>query len=250
MILIGILAVAIVFDVAVRRNWRLAILLVARWKSLRPFVLAYLRRSPATFAYLVVLSVTTWVLLGTSPKVSKLVLLEHSTNLHELRINPIKVLIRSAFWAPGYEFLAWIFFFALVLAPAEYWLGTRRWVLVFATGHVLATVGSVTALWFAIRYGWAAKNLQETIDVGVSYGFAAVAAIFTYRLPPSWRWAWALSTVGIGLVALVVNQSFTDVGHFLALGVGFAFYPITRDFWVQSRKATPIWSTIASKGLA
>ncbi|OIQ71101.1 hypothetical protein GALL_472860 [mine drainage metagenome] len=209
---------------------------------MKPTVLAYLRRSPGTFVYLAILTITTWVLVGSSDEVTNLLLREHSTSLEQLRIDPVKVLFRSAFWTPGYEFLAWAVLFALILAPAEYWLGTRRWASVFALGHILATLGSVTTLWFAIRYGWADKSLQGAVDVGVSYGFAAVAAVFTFRLPPRWRWPWALGTVLIGLGGLLLGQSFTDVGHMIAIGVGFACYPFTRGIAVRSRKATPIWA--------
>jgi hypothetical protein len=243
LILFVLIVVFVLADLAVRRGWPPALRVIALWRRVQPSFLLFLRRSPATFAYLGVLSVTTWVLLGSSDKVTELILLEHSTSLHELRINPLKVLIRSAFWAPGYEFLPWVLLFALVLAPVEYWLGTRRWLLIFATGHVMATLASATALWFGIRYGWAASGLERTIDVGVSYGFAAVAAVFTFRLPIRWRWPWAIALLAAATVALWVDQSFTDLGHVLALGIGFSFYPLTRDIWAQSRLATPIWST-------
>lgn len=243
MVLIGIVIALMVAGLARRRGWPPALRVEAAWAQMRPTVLAYLRRSPGTFAYLTVLTVTTWVLLGLSDQVTNLLLREHSTSLQQLRINPVKVLVRSAFWAPGYELLAWVVLFAFVLAPAEHWLGTRRWAIIFASGHFLATIGSATALWFAIRYDWAAKELQGTIDVGVSYGLAAVAAVFTFRLPSRWRWPWATTILGTALVALFIGQTFTDVGHLIAVGVGFACYPLTRGAAVRSREATPIWST-------
>lgn len=242
MVLIGIVMVLIAFGFARRSGWPPALRVEAGWARVRPTVLAYLRRSPGTFAYLAVLTITTWVLLGLSDRVTNLLLLEHSTSLQQLRIDPLKVLVRSAFWAPGYQFLPWVVLFAFVLAPVEYWLGTRRWAIVFASGHFLATIGGATALWFAIRYGWAPKALQRTIDVGVSYGFAAVAAVFTFRLPSRWRWPWAAAIFGVGVVALFVGQSFTDVGHLIAIAIGFACYPLTKGSLVRSREATPIWS--------
>ena len=243
MVFIGVFVALAVAGFAWQRGWPPALRVANAWTRVRPTVLAYLRRSPGTFAYLVVLTITTWVLLGLSDHLTNLLLREHSTSLRQLRIDPVKVLVRSAFWAPGYEFLPWVVLFALVLAPAEYWLGTRRWVIVFASGHFLATLGSATALWFAIRNGWAAKSLQDTIDVGVSYGFAAVAAVFTFRLPRVWRWVWAAAVLGVGMVALMIGQSYADIGHLVAIGIGFAYYPITKSAAVRSRKATPIWST-------
>jgi uncharacterized membrane protein (UPF0136 family) len=249
MILIVIAVAWLAADFSLRRKWTPALRLAAAWKRVRPSVLVYLRRSPATFTYLGVLTITTWVLLGTSDRVTNLLLQEQGTSLHQLRIDPVKVLIRSAFWAPGYAFLPWVLLFTLVLAPAEYWLGTRRWLIVFATGHICATIGAAIALWFGIRYGWAARSLQRTVDVGVSYGFAAVAAIFTFRLPSRWRWPWALTLLGIGIGALFIWQSFDDVGHLLAIAIGFALYPLTKGASPRSRQATPIWSVRVSRGL-
>ena len=242
MILIGLSVVAAVFAAARRRRWQLAVWAAEAWSRVRPTVLAYLRGSPATFAYLVVLTVTTWVLLGSSHQVVDLLLREHSTSLHQLRIDPVRVLIRSAFWAPGYAFLAWVVLFAVVLAPAERWLGTRRWVIVFAAGHVLATLGMSWALWSAIRYGWAPRELQDTIDVGVSYGLAAVAAVFTFRLPGVWRWRWAAALITTALAALFISRTFTDAGHLLALAIGFACYPLTTGPDMAARASRPVWS--------
>ena len=153
------------------------------WRGVRPSVW---RSSgpPATFLYLFVLSITTWVLLGLTGDIVDSILREHSTNLDQLRTNPVRVLIRSAFWVDGYLLLVWVVLFALVLAPAERWLGTVRWLVVFVAGHVGATLATAAGLWLAIRWRLAPSSLSDVVDVGVSYGFAALAAVFTYRLPP------------------------------------------------------------------
>jgi hypothetical protein len=247
MVVLVVAVLAVVFEAARRRGWRLAVLVAAAWTRVRPTVVAYIRASPATFAYLAALSVTTWVLLSSSGQVVDLLLREHSTSLNQLIANPVKVLIRSGFWAPGYALLAWAILFAVVLAPAERWLGTRRWVTVFAAGHVLATLGAALVLWLEIRYGWASPQLEDSIDVGVSYGFAAVAAVFTFRLPGAWRWYWAATLVAAALAALLIGRTFTDVGHLLALGIGFACYPLTTGAATRSRAAGPIWSPLPSR---
>lgn len=243
MFLIGVILVIVALGIARRLNWPLIGKLDEVWERTRPKVFTYIRNSPATFAYLLVLSITTWVLLGSSDRVARLLLLQDSTSLHQFRIDPIKVLIRSAFWAPGYEFLASALLFAIILAPAEQWLGTRRLVTVFASGHVLATLGAATTLWLSIRYGWASKRLENTVDVGVSYGFAAVAAVFTFRLPAKWRWGYATTLVAAAVAALLISQTFTDVGHLVALVIGFAFYPMTKDDETRSRARNRVWST-------
>ena len=243
MVLIGVMLIIVALSIGRRMNWPLVHKMDATWDRVRPKVFTYIRNAPATFAYLAVLSITTWVLLGSSDRVARLLLLQDSTSLHQFRIDPIKVLIRSAFWAPGYEFLASAVLFAVILAPAEQWLGTRRLVTVFASGHVLATLGAATALWLSIRYGWSSKRLENTVDVGVSYGFAAVAAIFTFRLPGKWRWWFATALVAVAIAALLSSQTFTDVGHLVALAIGFSFYPMTKHDETRSRARSRVWST-------
>ena len=74
----------------------------------------------------------------------------------------------------------------------------------------------------------------------VGFGFAAVASIFTFRLPPRWRPDWVAALVGLALAALLVSRTFTDVGHILALGLGFAAYPLTTRASVRSRITDPL----------
>ncbi len=246
--LLAIVIVVAFLELARRREWPFAVRAGAWWLRIRPTVVKYMRASPGTFAYLVVLSITTLVMVSSSNQVVTLLLREHSTNLHELFTSPMRVLILSAFWAPNYEFLVWAILFALVLAPAERWLGTRRWIVAFAAGHVLATLGVAWALWLAIRHGYAAKHLENAIDVGVSYGFASVAAVFSYRLPGKWRWTWVTALVVVTFTALIVGRTFTDAGHFLAVLIGFACYPLTRGAEIGKRAAMPIWSVKTAPG--
>jgi hypothetical protein len=241
-VLLGLVLLAVVFGFARRRGWPPAVRVAAVWVRVRPTVFAYVRGAPATFTYLAVLLVTTWVLLGSSNRVVELLLREHSSNLHQLRIDPVRVLVRSAFWAPGYAVLAWAVLFSVVLAPAERWLGTRRWLVVFVAGHVVATLGTAWALSTAIGHGWAPRRLENSIDVGVSYGFAAVAALFTFRLSGAWRWLWSSALVATAVLALLVGRSFTDAGHLLALGIGYAFAPLAFGEALRARATGPIWA--------
>ena len=203
--------------------------------------MAYVRGSPATFLYLFVLSITTWVLLGLTGDIVESILREHSTNLDQLRTNPVRVLIRSAFWVDGYLLLVWLVLFAMVLAPVERWLGTVRWLVVFVAGHVGATLATAAGLWLAIRWGVAPTRLSGVVDVGVSYGFAALAAVFTYRLPRPGRWYWAGGLLALAVGAAVVGRTFTDFGHLAAVLIGFSMYPITRSAGVEQRSHGPIW---------
>jgi hypothetical protein len=78
------------------------------------------------------------------------------------------------------------------------------------------------------------------VDVGVSYGFGAVAALFTYRLSGGWRWVWASALVSFAIGAIVIDGSFTSYGHAAAFAIGFALYPITRAPAVYARARGPI----------
>jgi len=241
-ILVVIGALLAVLSLARKLRLPPAMYLTNQWNRLRPFVIDYVRASPATFTYLMILLITTLVMISSSDQVVSLLLQEHSTNLHELVNNPGRVLVLSAFWAPNYEFLVWAVMFALVLAPAERWLGSSRFITVFAMGHVLATLGVAWGLWLAIHHGYASHHLENTIDVGVSYGFAAVAAVFSFRLPHRWRWWWITALIAIAVGALVIGRSFTDAGHLLAVVIGFCCFPLTRDAGARARTSSPIWS--------
>lgn len=183
-----------------------------RWRRLRPRLADFARRAPGTFGYLFVVAVTTWVLRGSSPAVARLLFRERSSNLHHLTHDPIRVLIGSAFWLSDARLLPWAVLFSLVLAPAEHWLGTSRWLLAFAAGHVGATLITVAGIWAGIRAHRLDPALAYALDVGVSYGFAAVAALLTFRLPARWRPPYAIGLLGYAGLRLAVGGTFTDQG--------------------------------------
>ncbi len=228
MILVVVSAVGLVYGAALRREWRPAVAVHRRWERSKPGIWRYLRFSPATFIYLSIVVITTWVLLGLDSSLADAVLRAHSSNLSHLRTDPLRVLIRSAFWVDSYALLPWVIVLAVVLAPAERWLGTRRWLLVFITGHVGATLLTALGLWLATGAGVVSGSPESSIDVGVSYGFAAVAAVFTYRLPGRLRTIWAMTLAAIVVGGVLIGHTFTDFGHLVAVTIGFAMWPLTR----------------------
>lgn len=185
--------------------------------------------APATFGYLGVLAATTVVLHVESPGVDRLLLRQSSTNLDHLGRDPLRVLVTSALWVtPLSAFAVWTALFVAVVAPVERWLGTRRAVAVFAAGHVGATLVTAAGIWAGISAGVADPGLAGAEDVGVSYGFAAVAALLAFRLPQGWRIAYLGALVGYVGVSLALDPSFTDVGHAVALCLGLLAYPLVR----------------------
>ena len=222
-----------------------------RWERARPvldgveraraWVGAYVALSPATFVYLFVLVITTWVLRSSGDRTSQALLSTHSTNLANLRADPVGSLVTSAFWLDPPQVARWAVLFALVLAPAERWLGTVRAVVAFATGHVLATLITAVVLDHNLFDLVGEDASRRAVDVGVSYGFYCVAALFTYRLPGRWRWVWAVVVAAPIGWTFLDERTFTSFGHLLAVALGFALYPMTRALSVRGRRALPVW---------
>jgi hypothetical protein len=198
-----------------------------RWRGLSPRIADWVRRAPATYAYLVILLVTTWVLATSSSSVAHQLLLERSTNLHELARDPVRVLLASAFFvtsAPAW--LGWVVLFTALAAPIEHRIGSGRTVAIFAIGHVGATLVTAVGLRLALRGDLVESSVVRAVDVGASYGFVALAGALTYLLPRRLRWAY-LAALLLGLVvALIVGPSFTDFGHLISFLIGLACRPL------------------------
>jgi hypothetical protein len=108
---------------------------------------------------------------------------------------------------------------------AERQIGSKRLLAVFAIGHIGATLLTFAGIWILLVSGHADWSLANSVDVGVSYGLYAVAAVLTCALSGRHRWlATATLFASVG-VPLLVGQSFTDVGHLCAIALGFATYP-------------------------
>jgi hypothetical protein len=229
-------------SLAAAREWPGGPWLSRQWRRIEPFAGCYIRRSPATFAYAGILLVTTWVVAGLGRQQSGALLRSQSTNLDNLRTHPVDVLFRSAFWSGQNTILPVVALLALVLAPAEVWLGTARMIGVFAAGHVGATL--VTAV--AISHGYFSsagdQGITRAVDVGVSYGTLCVAAVLTHRLPPGWRLPSAAALLLVcGLFAFAAGTTFTDFGHFVAVVIGLVVYPVIRSASVAERSRIPMY---------
>lgn len=187
-------------------------------------VTAYVRTAPFTFAYLAVLLVTTAVLSASSERGRTMLLRASSTNLNHLAHEPVHVLVASALWLQGYSIVTWALLFVVVLAAVEQALGTRRALAVFAAGHAGATLLTALGLWIGIRAGAFSPRLDDTIDVGVSYGFVAAAAAFTFVLPRRARLPYAAALVGYLVFQLAATHTYTDAGHLIALAIGYGLW--------------------------
>lgn len=197
---------------------------------------SWIRSAPGTYVWLTALFVTTVIVHQMSPDFEEDFLRQRSTNIHELSQNPVRVLISSAFWIDGGEWLPYAVLYTVFHAPAERRLGTLRWLTVAAASHVLATLVSEGVLAWAIRHGHAPGTAANTLDVGVSYALAGVVAVLTYYVPRPWRYVYLFAVLVIYGVPLVTGRTFTDIGHLTAVLIGLACYPLTRD----RRRAKPV----------
>ncbi len=188
---------------------------------------AYVRGAPGTYVWLLVLFFTTVAVHHMSAEFEQEFLRQRSTNINELSDHPVRVLISSAMWIDGW-WTPYLVLYSVFHAQVERWLGTVRWLVVWVSAHVLATLVSQGAVWRAIRDGSAPASAADTMDFGVSYGLAGVVAVLTYRIPRPWRYGYAVGVVAVYGVPLVVSRTFTDLGHFTAAVVGFACWPLTR----------------------
>jgi len=185
---------------------------------------SYISEAPATTAYLAALMVTTATLANSSPHAVHWLVASASTNLHNMTIDPLRVLVVSAFWVQS---TPWIWPMApltvAVLVPAERLLGTGRTLFVFAASHVGATALTVAAIGIGVDYGLLPHRLAYALDVGPSYGLAALGAVLATRLPRRRMRRAAIGALLLGLAtAVILGGDFTDAGHLLAALIGLA----------------------------
>lgn len=189
---------------------------------------SYVRSAPGTYVWLLVLFVTTVALHHMSPEFEQEFLRQRSTNIHELSRHPVRVLVASAMWIDGGHWVPYVALYSVFHAQAERWLGTARWLGVCAAAHVLATLISEGALAMAVRDGLAPQSSVNTLDIGVSYALAGVAAVLAYRMRPPWRYAYPAVVVAFFAVPLAEGPTFTDFGHFVSVLIGLGCYPLVR----------------------
>lgn len=188
----------------------------------------YVRRAPGTFIWLAILLVTTIFLLRLPTTVAAHVLGSRSTNLHHLAEDPVRVLFSSAFWiADGEDWIFYLAIYNVIHVPAERWLGTLRWLAVVVIAHIGATYISEGILSWAIDHGYAAMHKEFVLDVGVSYGLAGVAGILFFHLAKPWRYYYLAGLFLLVTIPLIVIPSFTAIGHFAAVLIGLACWPLT-----------------------
>ena len=182
-----------------------------RWTDRGRTTLAAARRSlaaaPATLVYLFTILVTWWTLRGADERLGRHLVASASTNLANMQRDPLQVLVASAFWLdPGSNPVTMIAELLLLGVAVERWLGTWRWIAVFAIGHVGATSITVLGIAYAVDHGLLGARVAHVSDVGYSYGLMALAGVFGYRWRGRLRLAW------VGGFAVVLGYAFFKFG--------------------------------------
>ncbi|HTJ68083.1 MAG TPA: rhomboid-like protein [Actinospica sp.] len=188
----------------------------------------YVRRAPGTFVWLLILTATTYFISHISPEFRDRFLRRRSTNLHELSTDPIRVLITSALYIDGGGMWIYYILYNIFHVPVERRLGTLRWLAVVVAAHVGATYLSEGAVYWEVRHGYLPRSAIFTLDIGVSYALAGVEAVAAYLIAPPWSYVYAGGLILYYGYHLVVGNTFTDLGHFSSMMIGFACFPLTK----------------------
>lgn len=197
-------------------------------RLLNSWPVQYLRSGPGTFGWLAILLATTIIQHSVTPGQLQKILGAQSTNIHHLADDPVHALITSLFWLDGYYWLPYLLLYCIFHAPAERWLGTRLWLSVGLLSHVCATLLSEGVLYWAIRQGQASESLVDVRDIGVSYFLAGIVGVLTYHLAYPWRWIYLVGMLALFAAPLLIDVTFTGIGHLSALLLGLACYPLVR----------------------
>jgi rhomboid family protein len=195
----------------------------------------YAKTAPLTYTWLVVLLITTIIQHSIPARHLHALLQKDSTNLHHLASDPIRVLIQSLLWIDGRYWWPYLIVFTLFLAPAERWLGQLRWLVVGLVCHVGATYLSEGYLYWRIQEAVSSPRLIDARDIGVSYFVVGIVGVLTYHVPRRWRWLYLVIALVVFGAFLAAKHDFTNLGHFTALLIGLACYPLTR-----SRRREPV----------
>jgi hypothetical protein len=183
-------------------------------------ILTQLTRIPVTLAYAAILTTATTALLRIDPETHEEILGDVSTNLHNLRHGHVGTLLSSAFVTDTGPVYAWLPGLVCLLALAELLWRSKRLMLAFLAGHVGATLVVAAGLTVGVKAGWTPASVGRDIDVGMSYGAAAVLGALTAAIAARWRPAWVGFWLAAGLAVVVQGPDFTDIGHVVALVLG------------------------------
>ncbi|WP_406092448.1 rhomboid-like protein [Kitasatospora purpeofusca] len=184
-----------------------------------------LRRNPFALGYLAVVGATTTFAGLADPELVLRLQEASSSDGHNLLQHPLRALLFSGFWVAGPVWMPYLWAFAFTVAPLERRVGPGRAAVVFAAGHVAATLLSQGVVVVAVETGRMEPAAMDHLDIGVSYGVLASLGALAGLLRPAGR-----AVVLALAVALIAEQISTErdlvtgIGHPVALLAGVALW--------------------------
>ncbi|MEE1826894.1 hypothetical protein PUR61_32610 [Streptomyces sp. BE20] len=183
------------------------------------------RRNPFALGYLAVVGATTTFAMLADPELVARLQEASSSDGHNLLHHPLRALLLSGFWVAGTVWMPYLWAFALTVAPLERRVGAVRAAVVFAAGHVTATLLSQAVVITAVETGRLEAAALDHLDIGVSYGVLASLGALAGLLPLPGR------VFGLGLAGVLIAEQIatdrdlvTGVGHPVALLAGVALW--------------------------
>jgi hypothetical protein len=145
-----------------------------------------------------------------------------STNVVNLAHGRVGTLVLSAFVLEGRGCLPALLALGVALGLAELAWGGLVLAGVFLYGHLVATLLVFAGLAAGLSLHRLCRAVASAADVGPSYGAVTVvgALLATSALPHARRWQAAAAAAALG--AVLLDRTFTDAGHAVALLLGFA----------------------------
>jgi len=198
------------------RRWRTRVGLTTLTGGWREFV----RGRDVALVYAIAV-IGTELVLGLLPDdVHQRAVIRSSTNLYNLHHSPLSVLAASAFVVNGAFSLWQIPFLVWAYGTAQRWVGRAATVFIGVLGHVGATLFVASMLGANLGRGRLLRSTAHISDVGVSYGVMCVAGFIVSRLPQRYRPWYVAALVTFAAGPLLLDPTFTDLGHVCALGLG------------------------------
>ena len=182
--------------------------------------------APLTFAWLLVLLVTTRIQRSAGHRGWQHIQRRHSTNLRRLRSKPSRVLAKSLFWTDDRRWWPYVPVFVGIVAPAERRLRWWRWLLVGIAAHVIGTYVGPGLSRHSIKPARAPRRLANARDVGLSGFVLGVAGTLSGYVERRSRARCQVAAVAALTVNAALRPTFTEVGHLTAFVVGLAAVPL------------------------
>ncbi len=185
-------------------------------------------------AYALIVLVVTVVLQALPAEVKQRVVQQTSTNLVNLREQPLTVLAASAFVLGNWISVLELPVLIVAYGAVQRWLGWPAAIITGVLGHVGATLFVAAILVTGIARGDIALRVATVTDVGVSYGMASVGGLLVARVGRRWRPVYLIGALGYLVFGFLHDRSFTALGHATAFAIGASLTVFTQ----RGRRAT------------